>query len=365
MSLVKIALTAAASLVGVALAQTSDPASAARRADELLAAGKLDEAVGIYQNLVRASPNNPALLLNLSIAEYKGKRYSDAVAHASAALKLQPDLLPARLFQGAGRLELGDFAGAVEPLEIVIASNPQERNARLMLGDALLGIGKPAAAVEHLVVAAELLPASSRVWYGLGHAYEALGQNRAASEAWDRLLSLPPSVQSHQHTAQVNDAAQRWREAAVEWRAALALAPENRLLRTSLGWALFRARDYEVAMDALKSLLNSEAADIQFIYGACLLNLQQPVAAIHYLRAAIARDARLMPARAALGQGLLQTGNAEEAIPLLRDAASVDADGNVHFQLFRAYQITHRETEARQALAAYQRLRASLPATVP
>ena len=79
-------------------------------------------------------------------------------------------------------------------------------------------------------------------------------------------------------------------------------------------------------------------------------------------RARLPRTPDLLPARAALGQALLQTGKAEEAIPLLEGAISADQDGSVHFQLFRAYQLTHRETEARQALADYQRFRASLAA---
>lgn len=347
-------------------AQTPDPTVLSERAQELVAAGRLDEAVRIYQDLVLASPGNPALLLNLCITEYKAKQYAESIVHASAALRLQADLLPARLFLGASQLELGQFARAVESLEPVVAANPRERNALLMLGEALLGTGKPDEAAAHLQVAAELLSANPRVWYGLGRAYETLGRSQAASDAWGRLLALPPSTESHRHEAQVHDAAQRWRAAAGEWRAALALAPENRAARMGLGWALFRGRDYEAAMDALKPLLTGEAADVQFLFGASLLNQQQPAAAIPYLRAAIARDPGLLPARAALGQSLLQTGKAEEAIPFLRDATPVDtADGNIHFQLFRAYQLTHREVEARQALAAYQRLRASPVSTIP
>jgi predicted Zn-dependent protease len=130
-----------------------------------------------------------------------------------------------------------------------------------------------------------------------------------------------------------------------------------------LGASLFRSRDYDAVMAALKPLLtikSAEFADVQFLYGASLLNLQQPMEAIPYLRAAVARDAALLPARAALGQGLLQTGKPEEAIPLLESAVSADRDGSIHFQIYRAYRLTHREADARQALAAYQRLRASL-----
>jgi predicted Zn-dependent protease len=357
-----IAIIAVAFLICKIQGQVPDSAKEAERAQGLVAAGKLDEAIGIYRDLSRTSPNNPVLLLNLCVAEYTAKHYGEAIASATAALKLKPDLLPARLFLGASYFELGRFAMAIDSLELVIAADPRERNGRLMLGEALLGAGRPSAAADQFQAAAEMLPANPRVWYGLGRAQEALGSKPAAKEAWKRLMALPVSIQSHMHAAEVHDTEQRWREAAVEWREALQLAPENGAVRVGLGASLFRSRDYGAAMATLKPLLTSESAEVQFLYGASLLNLQQPVEAIPYLRAAVAGDAGLLPARAALGQGLLQTGKAEEAIPWLEGSVSVDGDGSLHFQLYRAYRLTHREAEARQALAAYRRLRASLGA---
>lgn len=79
---VMMVLAAAALLAGAAWAQTPDPANEARRAQELVAAGRLDEAVRIYRDLVGASPGNPVLLLNLCITEYKAKQYAEAVAKA-------------------------------------------------------------------------------------------------------------------------------------------------------------------------------------------------------------------------------------------------------------------------------------------
>jgi predicted Zn-dependent protease len=343
-----------------AFAQAPDPAREAQRAQELVTAGKLDEAIRIYQSLVRNSPNNAVLLLNLCVAEYTAKKYNEAAASAAAALKLQPDLLPARLFLGASDLELGQLRAAIESLKTVVAANPRERNGRLMLGLALLQAGQPAESLEHLEAATEMLPTNTRAWYGLARAREALGHGPAAKQAWERLMALPPSLESHLHAAEVDSAELRWREAALEWREALRLAPEKPAVRLGLGEALFRSRDYQAAMSTLKPLLMSDNAEAQFLYGASLLNLQQPLEAVPYLREAIARDTHLLPARAALGQALLQTGKAEEAIPLLKGGLSVDQDGSVHFQLFRAYQLTHQEGEARRALADYQRFRASL-----
>jgi len=342
-------------------AQPPSPAREAQRAQELMTAGKVDEAISIYQALVRDSPDNPVLLLNLSVAEYTGRRFREAAATATAALKLQPDLLPARLFLGASYLELGELPAAIESLKTVVAANPRERNGRLMLGLALLQAGEPGDSLEHLEAAAEMLPTSTRAWYGLGQARESLGQTQA-KQAWERLMALPPSLESHLHAAEVHSAEQRWRDAALEWREAQRLAPENSAVRLRLAESLYRSRDYQAAMSTLKLLLTGDSAEAQFLYGASLLNLQQPLDSIPYLREAMTRDTHLLSARAALGQALLQTGKAAEAVPLLEAGLSADQDGSTHFQLFRAYQLTHREAEARRALADYQRFRASLAA---
>ena len=203
----RIALIVVALLAGPVFAQAPDPAREAQRARDLMAAGKLDEAIRTYQDLVRASPNNPDLLLNLSVAEYTARHYREAIADATAALKLKPDLLPARLFLGASHLELGEFTAALESLEFVAAANPRERNGRLMLGEALLAAGQPASAVDHFQAASEMLPDNPRVWSGLGRAQEALGQHTAAEEAWERLMALPVSIESHLHAAEVHNAA--------------------------------------------------------------------------------------------------------------------------------------------------------------
>src|SRR5712692_3585671 len=55
-------------------AQTGPPSEQLRRARELVIAGKPEEAIPIYQELVRAAPNSPELLMDLCITEFKAKR---------------------------------------------------------------------------------------------------------------------------------------------------------------------------------------------------------------------------------------------------------------------------------------------------
>ena len=129
-----------------------------------------------------------------------------------------------------------------------------------------------------------MLPANPRVWYGLAKTYEGIGRKELASDAWERLKALPPSLQSHMHSAEVHNAALRWREAALEWQEALKMAPEDASVRLGLAWSQFRSRDYDGALLTLKPLLTISAnAEVQFLYGASLLNLQQPVDAIPHM----------------------------------------------------------------------------------
>src|SRR5690349_536977 len=84
-----------------AYAQPGELVQKARQARDLVLAGKPEEAIPIFLELARAAPGDAAILANLSIAEFKAKRFRDAAGHAEAALKLQPDSLAANLFLGS------------------------------------------------------------------------------------------------------------------------------------------------------------------------------------------------------------------------------------------------------------------------
>jgi tetratricopeptide (TPR) repeat protein len=447
-------------VVRVLFAQIGDPAAEAQRAQELVKAGKPEQAVPLYLKLAKAYPNNARLLLNLAIAEYNARRFADAATHSSAALHIDPSLMAANLFLGASLVERGENAAAVEPLEKVISAEPGERNGRLMLAQALLGCERYEEALKNFQISSELLPQSAKAWYGLGQVYDALSRQAAAKLEKDmpqsafsliasgdteleqgrlgsafrnyrQALALPggdvsqayaglariyrlsghdqwaatqdalathaearprstgepallfdrylfyrrqahqayekldqlPSLEQHLHAARMLENKGNWMEATAEWREALKLAPGDARVQTALTWALLRSRDYPPAQALAGDLLKAEphSAEVNFLYGATLLNLQRPAEAIPYLRSATT-NSRFLPAEAALGQALLQTGQARKAIPHLEAGLATDEDGDTHFQLVRAYQITGQHGLAEQALAAYNKFRSSVEA---
>ncbi len=159
----------------------SNPASEQERARQLVAGGKPAEAILIYEELLRGSPGNAALLVNLAVAQYQAGRYPDVVEHCRAALRLQPDLTTAWLFLGAAYLKSGDAAHAVEPFEKVLQARPQERNAGLMLAEALLQLERDDEAAARFLAVAQLLPGEPRAWYGLARSCHGVVQQAAAT----------------------------------------------------------------------------------------------------------------------------------------------------------------------------------------
>jgi predicted Zn-dependent protease len=160
-------------------AQAPNPAEQARRAQELITAGKPAEAIPIYRDLIHAFPENPQLLLNISIAEYTAARYQDSIRDAEGALRIRPDMLQAHLFRGASYLAIGDYAAALDPLQRVIAADPGERNARVMLAEALLGAGRYREALASFQLASDAQHQNAKVWYGLGRVYDELARETA------------------------------------------------------------------------------------------------------------------------------------------------------------------------------------------
>ena len=310
-------------------AQTAGAAADAEKANQFLKSGKPSEAIPIFTKLLHDYPANPDLLLNLCIAEFEAKRYSAAADHARAVLKLKPDMAAAHLFLGSSEMALDHAAAAIQPLTTALQAMPDDANASLLLSEALLATKQYQEALKQFQRSAELLPGNPRISYGLARVYDAQG---------------------------------RYRDAALEWREALSKSPKDLNIQSGLVWALYRGHDYDAALPVLAGILKEkpDSAEANFLYGATLLNLAQPQAAIPYLKTATQRDPALHPAQAALGQALLQAGNPQAAIPYLKNALVDDQDGNTHFQLFRAYQLTGNKALAREAFAAYQQFRSLL-----
>jgi tetratricopeptide (TPR) repeat protein len=144
-------LTVAALFIYAAAAH--DLASESHQAKELMAQGRFEEAIPIYEALVKAVPDNPGLILNLGLAEEMAGHPAAAVPHFEAVLKRQPGNIPALTSLAMVRLQLHQpalAADAYRKLTAADSSNPE-------------------------------------AWYGLGKAYETL-----AAHSFGKLSKAAP-----------------------------------------------------------------------------------------------------------------------------------------------------------------------------
>ncbi len=155
-------------------AQINDLTAKSHRGKELMAAGKFEDAIPIYRDLVKALPNNPGPVMNLGLALHMAGHEREAVSQFQAVLKLDSAHLPASLFLGAAYLGLKEPAKAIEPLKTVLQTQPDNREARLFLGQALLSLDRFQEAVEQFESLSKLDPENPKVWNGLGLSHEGL-----------------------------------------------------------------------------------------------------------------------------------------------------------------------------------------------
>ena len=95
--------------------------------------------------------------------------------------------------------------------------------------------------------------------------------------------------------------------------------------------------------------------------GEALVEDQQLDRAIPVLEHAVKAPDALPHAPASLGRAYVQAGRYEEALPFLQAASATDEDGDVHYQLARAYQALQRPAEAAKAMAVYQQKKQEAP----
>lgn len=178
---------------------------AVARARTLADAGQLEEAVGIYRELLADRPDDARLLLHLAAARFKATDYAEAIRLCRRIVQAHPRAAPAWFFLGASHFQLRQFEAAIEPLSKAVAARPGERDARLMLAESLLLAGRHRDARIQFEAAKPLLLANPRVWYGLNRVYVQLGAIAMARLASEFPTSAAARVQSGAERSEAGD----------------------------------------------------------------------------------------------------------------------------------------------------------------
>jgi len=136
-------------LVSVVLAGCTPGKSKADLADAALqrglqahAAGRLEEATAIYQEVLDLDPRNKFALYNLGLIDQTSGRPASAENYYRLVINLDPSFAPALFNLAILRTAAGSTAEAIELYRRVIALEPDQAGAHLNLGLLLRSIGQ-------------------------------------------------------------------------------------------------------------------------------------------------------------------------------------------------------------------------------
>ncbi len=348
----------------VVRAQPADAESRSLLAQAYLAARQLDGAIAQFRRLTELQPENAAAWYGL------GQAYNGLVQEALETFEQDPVDSPWRHLLLADALrEDGRYAEAFGLYRSVLEEVPGQRSAHDSVAEIYQKTGhEDWAATERAKANAIRVDCAAHMAaceFRAGRYRTALAATtgkatpearywraRAGTElaraAFDRLDTLPDSVERREYRAELARSQGRHLDSVEELKAAVALAGEDPRLLEELATAYHLARDYDNAVATAEPLLDRTQDDpyLLALYGDSLLQLQRLDEAVPILERALKLDPSSGPVQAALGRGYVQKGDFAAAVPLLVPRLEDDEDGSLHLQLARAYQGLGREAEA-------------------
>lgn len=168
------------------------PSTHARVADSMLRYGDFRAAERFYRRAIEGGATAAAARIGLGNALHAGGRPAEAVAEYEAALRLDPEALPALTNLAALLLELGRPEEAVEHCRAALVHQPGNAVLHHRLGLALLRVDALDEARDCLRKAVRLAPGSAAAHNDLGLALAQSLEFTAAASCFRAALRLKP-----------------------------------------------------------------------------------------------------------------------------------------------------------------------------
>lgn len=206
---------------------------------ELQAAGRFDEAVEQYRQVLALTPDDALAHSNLGTALAAQGRFEEAVGHYRRALALTPGDADAHSNLGNALLALGRTDEGVASLRRALAADPSSAEAHAALGIALHDGGALDDAAVHLRQALDLGATSADLRNRLGIVLASQDRLAEATGEFRRALDLDPAhVDARANLGTALQMQGRPEEAVAQFREALRIAPDHPELPGRLDAAL-------------------------------------------------------------------------------------------------------------------------------
>jgi len=256
-------------------------------------AGRLPEAISLYQQAIGLRPDYAEAHNNLGNALGEVLRFEEAVASLSRAAELRPDLAAIHSNLGLAQARLRRFGEAAASHRRALAIQPELAQAHNNLAMALKELGEPEQAIAHYRRAIKLKDGVAEFHHNLGNALRALRRHDEARSSYDRAIAQNPRLASaHDNLGLLLMELEQSEKAAASFRRAIEIDPSLAPAHLHLAEALHDLEQFDEAEAAYTRAVDvaPDSAAAHTARGLALLERGKRVPALASLDRAIAAD---------------------------------------------------------------------------
>ncbi|HEY4282998.1 MAG TPA: tetratricopeptide repeat protein, partial [Chthoniobacterales bacterium] len=251
-----------------------------QNAESLLALGiilrqqqKNDEAQKMLEQAQQVAPKNPLPLIQLIDLDLSRRDFAAAERRVGEQLKAAPESALPHFLQGRVYAAQGKFDLAESALTKTLNLNPNFPTAYALLATVYAAGNKLPEAARQLETILARTPNDPRILMSLAVLYEKMHEVAKARETYEKLLTVTPEFApalnnlAFIYSEQLNDPERAYQLA----QKARTLLPNDGAIADTLGWILYRKRDYQQAAVMLAEAVAKTPNDpeIQYHLGMC------------------------------------------------------------------------------------------------
>jgi len=336
----------------------------------------LSSARECYLNANRLTPKDFRWEYLLGKLDQEEGHVDDALRHYQNAQNLRPEYVAVAVNQGNIYLELNRLEDAEKIFRAALEIDPSNASAHYGLGQVALSRRSYAEAAGHFEKALAQVPDANRIHYSLAMAYRGMGEAgkarahleqqgtvgvRVADPLVDGLQKLIKGERVHLVRGRLALAAQRYGEAADEFRRALVTKPDSISARLNLGAVLTQTGDLMGAAAQFEDTLRLDPRNTIAHYNLAVLlaNENKSGQAIIHLQSVLRVDPNDLSARFLLARQLLQSGRVDEALAAFSSVIQADPDNED--ALLEQVRLLQRKNQYQEALASLEKGHARHP----
>ena len=162
--------------------------------DALARAGRVPEAIQLFEKALRIKPDFADAHCNLGIALERVGRTQEAMEHLEQAVRINPDYVGPQYNLGLALVRLGRVQEAIGHWKEALRIRPDFAEAHCNLGIALAQSGETQDAMEHFEQALRFKPDLAEAHYNLGLALVRLGRVPEAVGHYNQALRINPDL---------------------------------------------------------------------------------------------------------------------------------------------------------------------------